>query len=112
MDSQKKNKEAPRLLLSKAVKAQKERMGGNREAAVKWLVDQLVHELRTGTRETLVVHKVEVGLLEKQRLTLHKVIDKKAMDDDERSLLVGLGNLLDYWSDQKYYAEEITEKDQ
>lgn len=92
--------------MSKAVKAQQERMGGTREAAVKWLVDQLVHELRTDTRETVVVHNVGVEMLEEQRHTLHKVIDKKSMDDEERNLLIGLGNLLDFWSDQKYYAPE------
>lgn len=61
--------------------------------------------------DTLIIHNVDLDLLEKQRKILSRVIDKLHErnlfdNDDDRVYIEGLHNMLDYWSDKIYHESQ------
>ena len=64
--------------------------------------------------ETIVIHNVDVELLEEQRLALVRVTSAVstsppgAVDFEDVALLDGLQNMLDEWSDKHWLDREIS----
>ena len=60
--------------------------------------------------DTLIIHNVDLNLLENQRQQFNNVLSMDKimgfMSIKQRELLVGLGNMLDKWSDDKYFQKQ------
>lgn len=60
------------------------------------------------TLDTLVIPNVDFELLEEQRVILNEVIDMVTIEDifskREHDALIGIGMLLDSWSDDRYHG--------
>jgi len=59
---------------------------------------------------TLTIEKVDLELLDKQRKILNKFLfvsdSCEVLTDDEVEALEGLANMLDDWSDQRYFEDK------
>ena len=65
--------------------------------------------------KTLKIKNVDFRLLDKQRLTLAKVLEGLRVYSDfttekEHEHLEGLLSMLDHWSDERYFAKKNKEK--
>ena len=61
--------------------------------------------------DTLIIQNVNLDLLEEQRQTLNQFLFKtdrlkNYMTEAEWNALIGIGNMLDAWSDGEYYKKE------
>lgn len=60
--------------------------------------------------DTLIIHNVDLNLLENQRQQFNNVLSMDKimgfMSIKQREALVGLGNMLDKWSDDKYFQKQ------
>jgi len=59
---------------------------------------------------TLTIEKVDLELLDKQRKVLNKFLfvgdSCEVLTDEEVEALEGLANMLDEWSDQRYFENK------
>jgi len=60
--------------------------------------------------DTLIIHNVDLNLLENQRRQFNNMLSMDKimgfMSIKQRESLVGLGNMLDKWSDDKYFQKQ------
>lgn len=68
--------------------------------------------MSTPKRELVVIHNVDVELLDRQRLALVRITDDlencRRPEPEDMELIAGLQNMLDAWSDDRYHAGTVS----